>query len=177
MEFRIKKTSGKTWATMKDGDFVDEKFLRRIGDLLVESIVFEAGKDFAKQGNKPTPPGQAEGVPRSLSFFDSFHYRLGRGQTVEVYSTWPWIDQIIEGRRPYPMDWLTQQAGVSRVPMKGPGGTVLIKTTPAGTQDAWIHPGFRKHNFVRRGYERARRQMDEMIKKQVVKVLAGMPVA
>lgn len=176
MEFRIKRTSGKTWANMRDEDFVDQAFLKQVGEMLVESIVYEAGRDFAKQGNKPTATGRPEGIPGSVKFFDSFSYKIV-GKRIEIWSSWPWIEQITEGRRPYPMDWLTRQEGVSRVPMKGPRGTVLIKTTPTSPRDAWIHPGFRKHNFVRRGYERARRKMDELIQKQVVKVLSGMNIA
>lgn len=176
MQIRIKRTHGKTWATMKDEDFVDDKFLKKIGVILVESIVFEAGKDFAKQGSRPTPIGHPEGIPRTLRFFDSFGYRV-KNSSIEIYSTWPWIDQIIKGRSPYPMEWLTKEAGVNAVPMRQPDGTVLIRSTPRMAKDAWIHPGFAKNNFVRRGYERARRQMAAELKKQVNKVLAGMSIA
>lgn len=161
---------------MKDEDFVDDEFLKKIGEILVESIVFEAGKDFAKQGSRPTPRGDPEGIPRTLRFFDSFHYRV-KNNSVEIYSTWPWIDQIIKGRSPYPMEWLTKQEGVNFVPMQQPDGTVLIRSTPRMAKDAWMHPGFRKNNFVRRGYERARRQMAETLKQQVNKVLSGMKIA
>lgn len=180
MEFRVKKTAGKTWATLKNDDFVDEAFLKQIGELLVESIVYEAGKDFAKQGNRRTPVGAPEGIPRSVEFFNSFKYRIkqGRnGKAIEVYSTWPWIQQVIEGRRPYPMEWLTQQAGVSRVPMKQDDGTVLIRSTPVSADNAWIHPGFKKHTFIRRGYENARRKMKKLLADQVTKVLSGTNVA
>jgi len=177
-EIRIKRTAGKTWASAQSEDFVTPDFLEEVGKLLLESIIFEAGKDFAKQGNRPTDRGMPEGIPGSVRFFDSFHYKTDPSKgRVEIYSTWPWIEQITEGRRPYPMDWLTQQAGVSRVPMKGPDGTVLIRSTPSSAEGAWIHPGFKKHTFVRRGYEKARRKMVKLLEKQVVKVLKGMPIA
>ena len=97
---------------------------------------------------------------------------------MELYSTWPQIEQIVEGRRPYPMTWLTQQEGVSKVPMKGDRpGTVLIRTTPKSPENAWIHPGFKKHNFIRRGYERARRQMNEVLSQRLGKVLSETPIA
>jgi len=172
MEFRIKRTRGQTWAQLESEDFIDSAFLNEIGELLVESIIYEAAKDFSKQGSTRTPVGDQEGIPGSLGFFNSFKHRvLDQKQQVEIYSTWPWIDQIIEGRRPYPMEWLTQQAGVSRVPMAQPDGTVLIRSTPATGDKAWIHPGFKKHNFVRRGYERARQRMEETLRKQVEKTL------
>ena len=186
MEFRIRKTSGKTWATMRDEDFIDDAFLKKIGDMLLEAIIFEAGKDFAKQGNSPTPRGAPEGIPKSMRFFDSFSYKIV-GNSVEVHSSWPWIDQIIKGRRPYEMDWLrrdgsARSGAVPRVPMKGSTDTPLIRTTPGMGSDgrqqpSWIHPGFKKHNFIRRGYERARREMDDLLSKQVVKVLSGIPIA
>ena len=175
LDFKVRTTYGKTWAKLQPGDFLDDKFLNKIGDILVESIVYEAGKDFAKQGNAPTRPGEPEGLPRSVRFFDSFYHKISTGPSgvkrVEIWSSWPWIEQLTEGRNAYPMDWLTRQAGVSRVPMKGPGGTVLIKTTPASKEKAWIHPGFKKHNFIRRGYDRARRQMQKDLENQVIKVL------
>jgi hypothetical protein len=175
---RIKKTAGKTWANSESKDFITPAFLKEIGELLVDSIVYEAGKDFAKQGNTTTPVGAAQGIPGSVGFFNSFKYRINtQKQNVEIYSTWPQISQILEGRRPYSMDWLTQQAGVSRVPMTQPDGTVLIRSTPATAGSAWIHPGFKKHTFVRRGYEKARRRMKKMLAEQVTKVLKGMPIA
>jgi hypothetical protein len=74
------------------------------------------------------------------------------------------------------MEWLTRQAGVNAVPMKSSNGTVIIRATPALKDDAWIHPGFRKHNFVRRGYEKARRVFAQELEKQVGKILKKTPV-
>ena len=171
--FKVRMTRGKTWGQAESEDFITPEFLEKIGKLLVASVVYEARKDLAKQGNGPTPTGIAEGIPASEKFFKSFYFKIEH-ETVVLYSSWPQIEQIVDGRQPFSMDWLTRQAGVSRVPMKGPQGTVLAKTTPASPQEAWMHPGFRKHNFIRRGYERARRQMDKMLAEQVVKALSGM---
>lgn len=172
---KIKKTRGKTWVGLEQADFLTPDFMDRLGGFLRDAIVFEARKDLAKQGGRRTPEGDPEGIPASEKFFKSFRYEV-KGNTVEIYSDWPWIDQILEGRRPYPMEWLTQQEGVSRVPMPGPKGTVLIRTTPATPREAWIHPGFRKHNFVRRGYEKARRKMEQELEKQVEKILKKTPI-
>lgn len=173
---RIKKTHGKTWVGLEQADFLTPAFMQRLGGFLRDAIVFEARKDLAKQGNARTPVGVAEGIPADEKFFRSFSYVV-KGNSVEIHSSWPWIDQIIEGRQPYPMVWLTQQEGVSRVPMPGPGGTVLIRTTPATARDAWVHPGFRRHSFLRRGYEKARRKMEQELEKQIVKILKGTPIA
>ena len=173
--FKLKMTRGRTWATAKSEDFISPKFLKKIGRLLVTSVVLEAKRDLAKQGNHPTPKGVAEGIPASPKFFESFYYEV-EDQVVMLYSSWPQIEQIVEGRRPYPMNWLLRQEGLTKIPIKGPKGTVLIKTVPASSNNVWIHPGFRKHNFVRRGYERARRQMDEIFAEQAAEVLKGMDV-
>jgi len=71
---------------------------------------------------------------------------------------------------------------VPRVPMKGGAGTVIIRTTPGldsegRPQRSWIHPGFKKHNFLRRGYEKARKKIEAMLEKQVEKVLNETPIA
>lgn len=175
LDFKVKMTKGKTWSKLVPSDFITPKFLARVGKMLVSAIVYEARKDFAKQGGRPTGVGFGEGIPATEEFYKSFYYEVD-GTTVEVFSSWPLIEQIIEGRRPYPMDWLTRQKGISRVPLKGPGGTVLIKSAPASPEDAWIHPGFLKHTFIRRGYERARRQMDKLLAEQVAQVLGGVNV-
>lgn len=175
--FKLRRTSGKTWSKLKESDFITTEFLNEIGKELVSAVVFEAKKDLAKQGNRPTPRGEAEGIPADDKFFKSFKYRV-EGNRVVLFSDWPWIQQIVEGRREYPMSWLTQQEGVSKVPMKGDRpGTVLIKTTPRSPENAWIHPGFKKHNFVRRGYQRARKKMDEILSKRIGKVLNETPIA
>lgn len=175
LNFKIRMTRGTTWATAKSEDFVTPEFLKEIGTLLVDCVVFEAKKDLAKQGNHPTAQGMPEGIPNTPKFFDSFSYEID-DQTVVLYSSWPQIDQIVEGRKPYPMSWLLKREGLSRIPMKGPKGTVLIKTVPSSPTNVWIHPGFFKHNFVRRGYERARKQMSAKFAEQVQKTLKGMNV-
>jgi hypothetical protein len=199
MEIRIKRTSGKTWAKLTGKDVFDARFLREIGELLVESIVFEAGKDFAKQGSRPTPRGEPEGIPRSLRFFDSFSYEI-KGQSVEIYTDWDeYLNQrynakikpghsvaqaITGGKNPRPFEMKgVKRPGWKRVLMVS-GGTMVYRQAPGTIQtgkDAgdnrplWIHPGFQKHTFIRRGYDRARRQMDELIKKRVVKVFSETP--
>jgi hypothetical protein len=173
---KIKKTHGKTWVGLKQEDFLTPDFMKRLGGFLLDAIIFEARKDLAKQGGKPTPEGAPEGIPASEKFFESFSYKVD-GTSIEIHSTWPWIEQITEGRKAYPMEWLTRNEGVSRVPMGGKQpGTVLIKSTPSRLNGPWIHPGFRKNNFLRRGYEKARRKFEQELNKQVEKILKKTPV-
>lgn len=173
---KFKPSQGKTWGTLRQEDVLTPDFLNKIGKKILDAIVFEARKDLAKQGGKPTPPGTPEGIPASERFFNSFRYEV-KGTRIEIYSDWPWIDQIIEGRREFSMEWLSQQEGVSRVPMPGKqAGTVLIKSTPGRNQKPWIHPGFRKHNFIQRGYERALRTYSQDLQKQIDKILRSTPI-
>ncbi len=174
-KIRIKKTRGKTWKDLTGDDYFDKAFMDKVGQTLVECIVFEAGKDFSRQGRKPTPPHQPEGIPRSVAFFESFGYTTLSHNSLEVYSTWPWIEDIIKGKPPYAMTWLTRQSGVDKVPMQQKNGTVVIRTTPTTPGEAWVHPGFQKHTFVRRGYEKARRKINSMVSQQMLKVLTEVP--
>jgi hypothetical protein len=173
---KLKQTRGKTWVGLKQEDFLTPPFMEKLGGFLLGAILLEARKDFAKQGGRPTPEGVPEGIPASEKFFQSFSYKVD-GNTIEIHSTWPWIEQITEGRKSYPMEWLTQVEGVSRVPMAGKQpGTVLIRSTPGLMQKPWVHPGFRKHNFLRRGYEKARRKFALELEKQVGNILKKTPI-
>ena len=167
----IKRTAGKTWVGLKNQDFLTPEFMNKLGRFLVSAIVMEAKKDLARQGNKPTPPGEKEGVPNSERFFESFSYNITQDNKIEVTSSWPWISQIVEGRQSFSMDWLTKSDGVTNVPMRsGNQRTTVIVGTPTGDK-VWVHPGFRKHTFIRRGYENALRKFRKELKDQVLKTL------
>ena len=146
----------------------DRKTMQRLGRALVKAVVEEAKKDFQK---RPQPArGVPEDIPNSDSFYDSFSYRLN-GRTIELVSTWPWIQQIVEGREPYRMTWLTQERGAYIVPMSMRDGTVIFRTAPLKTDDAWIHPGFARHTFMERGIRKARQQMAEIVAQEMIKKL------
>jgi hypothetical protein len=172
---RIRKASGKSWSRLKNEDFVTTKFLNACGRILVKSIVAEAKKDLAKQGGRPTGADQPIGVPADEAFFESFGYTLSGKDTIEIWSTWPFIDQILEGKPAYRMDWLRQESGVSKVPFPQPGGTVIIKSTPGPGQSSWVHPGFAKHDFLERGFKRASDEMEELLLDQITQVLSSTP--
>ena len=145
-----------------------------IGELLVESIVAEARRDLAVQGFVPTPEGQPVGIPTSDSFFESFGYRIRGRSTIEITCSWPWITDVIEGRDPYKMTWLTRQKGSGPViPLVQRDGTVLLRAAPLTLDKAWIHPGFARHTFIQRGVRKARERLGEVIKSDVIKVLTG----
>ena len=164
----VKTSYGKPWAKLKGKDFADRGFLTKVGKVLVASIVREAKKEAS--GHQPSQ-GTPEGIPKDPKFYDSFKYRIVGQSTIEVYSTWPFIQQIIEGRDPYKMTWLTKKEGVDKVPIIDPLGRVIIRSTPANENSAWIHPGFAKHTFIKKGYEMAKAEIKKMYGQQTVKVL------
>jgi hypothetical protein len=120
--------------------------LDHFGRILIRYIVEEAKKDAAK----------SSAIPDSRDFYTSFQYRVV-GNSVEVSSSWPWLDLIVEGTDgPYPMKWLTRAQGVKKVPLRAKDGSLVIRSTPLTTDKAWIHPGIARHTFIQRAFDRAR---------------------
>jgi hypothetical protein len=73
--------------------------LRFFGACLVKFVKEEARKDAKKSSQ----------VPNNQDFFDSFSFVV-RPSSIEIQSSWPWIDSLVEGTDAYPMEWLTQEA-------------------------------------------------------------------
>lgn len=148
-------------------DIFPPRFLESLGKVILDAVLLELQKDRAKQGGNPTPRGTPAGIPTDPRFMKSFSFRVD-GTTIEILSTWPTAKQILEGSGPFKMKWLTQAQGVKRVPVATTGlGEVIIRTTPKQTSDAWVHPGFRKHDFIQRGLKRANAQIEKMIGDQI----------
>lgn len=167
----MRRVYGKPWSRMVGQPIqIDMKTLRRLGAVLVKSVVEEAKKDFAKQGRVPRS-GQPVGLPESPDFFKSFHYRITGESSVEVYSTWPFIRQVTEGREPYRMDWLTRQNGVHAVPLLTGNGELIFRVAPLSLGEAWIHPGFARHTFLERGIRKGREKMAEIVVAEAMKIL------
>lgn len=170
--FRPKRTSKPPLSAWKDTP--PRVVMDKLGRILLASVLHELRKELAQQGNRPTPVGMPQGLPISPRFMSSFRYEIRMPEgAIEILSTWPWIDQIVEGRPPYPMEWLTQEAGVPVVPMEDSTGRVLFRTTPKIREDAWEHPGWKKHTFVSKGVERAWPAMRNVLVDWAVKSLAG----
>jgi len=132
---------------------LDRNDLRHFGKLLVRFVVEEAKKDAAKSSF----------IPDSKDFYESFSYRVV-GNGVEVSSSWPWIELIVQGTKgPYPMKWLTKAQGVEKVPLVGKDGQVVIRSTPLTTDKAWIHPKIAQHTFIRRAFDRARLEFSKLL--------------
>jgi hypothetical protein len=94
-------------------------------------------------------------VPDTPKFYNSFSYKV-LGKEVRVVTSWPWVDPLIQGTPKFPMTWLTQEKGVTKVPIFQKDGTVVIRTAPLTVKDAWIHPAIAKHTFLQKGIESAK---------------------
>jgi len=177
VDLRVRGVYGGAWSKMQGQSIpLTKEILQELGKTLVAAIVVEAKKDLAKQGRAPTAEGQPEGLPSRGRFFESFDFRISGASTIEITCTWPWIDQIVEGRPPFKMEWLTRERGQHRVPMVQPNGTVLVRMAPLTTANAWIHPGFARHTFLERGVRKGREQMMEVIGREAVaKLMQGDP--
>lgn len=169
----------------------DRKILEKIGREFVRSIVREAKIDFAKRKKSPKGMpvpngggiGPARGTLSAPNFFRSFGYRIRGQRTIEVYSTWPWIDSLLEGRPSAPMTnltaeknaklWRPSRRGQGRVrktvPIMDKGThTLLFRVVPLTVGDAWIHPGIQRHTFMNRGMRKARERLPTLIAEWLV---------
>ena len=172
MAQKIKSTYGGSFAKLVAGEYKPSRAtLIKLGTLIVDCVIAEARKDMAAESRRKT--GDPVGIPQSERFFRSFTSKLYGQSTVEVYSSWPTIEQNIEGTDPYPMTWLTRSNGVNAVPMKDQMGRLIIRTTPLTTQNAWIHPGFARHNFLQRGITRAKQEMADIVKEDIQRFMSG----
>ena len=169
---RIRGVYGKPWSKLAGDIPLTRELMDRLGQVILDSVIKEAKKDLAKQGRSPTPKGQPEGLPATDNFFESFSFKVVGKSTVTIISDWDWIEQHLEGRKPYPMTWLTRAAGVNKVPMVQKDGTVLVRCTPLTKAGAWIHPGFARHTFLERGIKKAREKMADIVMAEVMEMLA-----
>lgn len=171
-QLRIKGMYAGAWAKRKEGQPITltRDVLERLGQTMVDAIVEEAKKDLAKQGRSAR--GEPEGLPESKTFFESFSYQIRGERTIEVTSSWPWIQQLVDGRQEFKMWWLTNaQRRGKAVPLVQRDGTVLFRMAPLSLNDAWIHPGFARHTFLARGIRKGQNQMLQIIGQEALKEL------
>lgn len=172
---RLVGVYGKPWSRMaQDGIPLSRRVLERLGQAIVDAIVGEAKKDLAKERSRAK--GSPEGVPNSQKFFDSFGYQIVGTSTVAVTCSWPYIQQIVEGRDKAPMRKLTLARGGEVVPIRTSPSTVIFRVVPPKLSGAWVHPGFARHTFIRRGVAKGRETMAMIIQQEVqAHLMAGDP--
>jgi hypothetical protein len=176
----VKRSYGKPWAKLTGRDFADRAFLDRVGAVLLREVIREAKLEAASESKRPIgiPSEEAgmnttpAGIPKDPKFYESFNYRIVGQSTLEIYSTWPWIDLVIKGKEPYSLAPKSGTNEAKVVPFSDPSGKVIFRTRPGGTQDAWIHPGFAPHSFMQRAFKKARVKIKSMYAQQAKKVLS-----
>lgn len=184
---KVRTAYGKPWSKLIEEVGTSKAFLREVGKILVKQIIKEGKNELARQGGR-TRRGEPEGLPLDENFWQSFKPKVSGKNQVDIVSTWsgwaqyvgekwrysnrsiPLIDQIREGRRPYPMDWLTKEAGVGVVPLEGDDGNVIFRWAPSAN-DPWIHPGFRRHTFIDRAFKKAKSEISDKMVDQLKKAL------
>lgn len=169
---RLKSIYSRPWSKIAKNITFPQPVLKKIGRLLVKEIVLEAKRQYRAQGNRSTPIGEPEGLPKGPEFYRSFSYKIRGKSTVEVWSDWPVIKQLMEGREPYKMVWLTHEEGRPLVSMKQRKGVALVRTTPIKRKDAWIHPGFAEHDFIKKGIANAQQKVAKILTDELAKKLA-----
>ena len=123
----------------------DKKSLDEFGRNWIKFIREEIKKDALK----------STFIPRSKEFYNSFSYEISPDGNVEIYSSWPWVDIIVDGAPRYKMAWLTQARGLNVVPLMQRDGSMVFRTVPLTIGKAWIHPKIAAHTFINRAFDRA----------------------
>lgn len=145
-----------------DGFVPDNTIMDAMGEIILESVRKEAMRDMALARSMAGTRGQPVGLPDTPSFLKSFGFSVQNSQ-IKIDSTWPLINQHLEGRDAYPMTWLTQASGIKTVPMILASGITIIRAAPLSKESAWIHPGFIKYTFLERGVRKGRQQAINMV--------------
>lgn len=168
--FKLKvEETGKGWDTITSKQFVTQEFMENFGNAILYHVIQEAKADLKADLKGP---GRPEGIPDDPKFFESFGFDVV-GASIHLYSTWPQITEIIEGRNSFPMKWLTKPF-VKAIPIQNKRETIF-RSAP-DRHHAWIHPGFAKHSFVERGVSKALSGFDKQLANQMRRVLGKTPL-
>ena len=165
---KMKAIYGKPWSRLVGESIpITTPLLKKAGNIILKSVLKELKKDLAKSANmggrgKPVP------LPNSRRFVNSFSVSMRGRSTIEIESDWPHAEQWVKGRDPFPMGWLTQERGVVKVPILTSAGTVIIRTAPFNSNNAWIHPGFAKYTFLARGIRKGREEAARMLAEEAL---------
>ena len=166
---------------------LDKKTLLEFGKVILKAIQTEAKRDAAMTA--AVKPGEPVRMTAAHKIAESMRCRVVGERTLEFYSEHPLIHQFTEGEPPFPMTWLTKQKGIGAVPMKSTAGVTVFRMAPdIGAKETnaeriarlmrnpgskpnntfWMHPGFRKYNFLERGARKGREQVMGMFAERVV---------
>lgn len=169
-----------------------KELLHVMARAMIDAIVEEAMKEFAKRGWSLSDP--KGGPPLN----ESFSYHIRGKSTIEIRSSYWGLAELVKGDIPSRrMTWLTQEGkdkipdryGLTRaesdigqqragrvskgerkplvVPLKADDGTVVFRMAPLKMKDAWVHPGIAKFNFMERGIKKGRAKVVEAVTKHL----------
>lgn len=196
-KIKVKGVYGKSWAESKKIP-VTKKVLEKLAKCLLDSVIHEGKKDFAKRGwSLDDPMG---GAP----FHESWGYKITGESTIEFTSSFYGIRELT-GKRGIPkrkMTWLTQEhknqhperfnltpkekeLGMKKmgrpkkgerlpliIPIQEKSGNVIFRYAPFKTSDSWIHPGIARFNFMERGIRKGKKNCIKILRKEIVKFLS-----
>ena len=147
---------------------------KKMAEYVLRAIRKEIAKDVAKAA-APRNPGEPVKLPQTKKFAESFSVRVAGGK-LEVVSTWPTAEvhtkktnDTRDRTPPYEMKWLSQP-DMTALRIARSGGEVVFRTTPNPSKGGryWIHPGFRKYNFLRRGIDKGVAEFLESLGEKLV---------
>lgn len=152
---------------LPEGETLNRRTLQKFGEQFLSELAREIKKDVARRGDE-----KGDGIPDSLEFVRSFKYKILK-DGLAISCSWPWIEPILEGKKPFKMLWLTKQRGVRFVPFVKKG-RVEIRSTPATIGKAWVHPGVARHTFIQRAFNTVAKGIAQIIAKEQSSELAQM---
>jgi len=158
---KVKKSRKTRKGTLAGSDLgLKTQDFTRIAEIILESVREEIRKEIAKssglRGNGPVP------IPDSRRFVDSFKYKIN-GKNIEIYSNWPTAAAHLNKKDsgPFQMKWLSKSS-VDYARIQTKGGLSVVRSTPSSA-DLWVHPGFKKYNFLDRGVRKGQKKAYEEV--------------
>jgi len=194
---RVRGVYGGPWEKLSKIT-VTREILEKLALCLIEALVLEAKKDFAKRGWSLNDP------KRGAPLHKSFAFRIRGKSTIEITSTFWGLKELTTGDLPErKMTWMTQEAKERRpanyrlsprerrlgmkkggriskgerlpliVPLQQKNGTVIFRAAPLTFEKAWVHPGIAKFTFIQRGIRKGRKACIQQIQQFVVDQLTA----
>lgn len=156
-----------------------------IGETVIKAIRAEIKKDTAKAVGMRSK-GAPVPLPKTEKFAASFSFRVRGERTLEFTSDWPTAEahtsvpkpgeapgKSNSATKPYRMTWLTRPA-VPYAKIVTQEGEVIVRSTPGGSGDLWIHPGFKRYGFLARGIRKGKEAAyKELIRRKMPEILVA----
>ena len=164
---RVRGVYGTPWSKLAGQTVeINPRIMQLLGKAVLKGVQDEVRRAVALAANLKGK-GKPQPLPQSAEFIESFQFRIRGSRTVEIVTNWPFAKAWEEGKEPYEMKWLMQPK-VKIVPIITSTGETILRTAPLQTEQAWIHPGFAKYNFLSKGITRGRKNAADIVREQVI---------